>query len=128
MDQERAESSAPSLSLSVHLRGDVVVVAMSGQLDMMSAASLRACLADAIRRSSPPRVVVDAEELTFCDSTGVSVLMGALPAIGAAGGRMALSGVRGRLGRILRITGLAAELAVHPTVDDAAAYLTRLPL
>ncbi|ETK35401.1 STAS domain-containing protein [Microbispora sp. ATCC PTA-5024] len=127
MEQDRPRPSGQPFSASARIRGDVVVIEMAGQLDMMSASALRSCLAQAVTMSAPPRIVLDASLLTFCDSTGVSVLMGALPAIGAAGGRMALSGVHGRLGRILRITGLEAELTIFGTVDDAAADLVRHP-
>ncbi|MGW5264841.1 anti-sigma factor antagonist [Microbispora sp. NPDC004025] len=104
---------------------NVVVIRMFGDLDLVAAPSLRACLAEAVGLRTPPRIVVDAEGLKFCDSTGLSVLMGALSAVRAAGGRLALSGAHGRFARMLRITGLDSELPIHDTATDAAAHLTR---
>lgn len=114
-----------TFSMLTVLDEGVVVIRLFGDLDLVSASSLRACLAEAVGLRTPPRIVVDAAGLAFCDSTGLSVLMGALTAVRAADGRLALAGAHGRFARMLKITGLDAELPVHPTVPDAAASLTR---
>ncbi|GIH50220.1 STAS domain-containing protein [Microbispora rosea] len=112
-------------SMLTVLDEDVVVIRMFGDLDLGSAASLRTCLAEAVGLCTPPLIVVDAEGLKFCDSTGLSVLMGALNAVRAAGGRLALSGAHGRFARMLRITGLDTELPIHDSVVAAIAYLNK---
>ncbi|WP_169951378.1 STAS domain-containing protein [Microbispora sp. H11081] len=114
-----------SFSVLTTLDDDVVVIRMFGDLDLVSASSLRACLAEAVGLRTPPRIVVDAGGLRFCDSTGLSVLMGALTAVRATGGRLALSGAHGRFARMLRITGLDSELPIHDSAAAAAAHLTR---
>ncbi|WP_432927220.1 STAS domain-containing protein [Microbispora sp. CA-135349] len=113
-----------TFSMLTVLDEGVVVIRMFGDLDLVSAPSLRACLAEAVGLRTPPRIVVDAEGLRFCDSTGLSVLMGALTAVRAAGGRLALSGAHGRFARMLKITGLDSELPSYGSATTAAAYLT----
>lgn len=112
-------------SMLTVLDEDVVVIRMFGDLDLGSAASLRTCLAEAVGLRTPPLIVVDAEGLKFCDSTGLSVLMGALNAVRAAGGRLALSGAHGRFARMLRITGLDSELPIHDSVVAATEHLNK---
>ncbi|GLX08401.1 STAS domain-containing protein [Microbispora sp. NBRC 16548] len=114
-----------TFSMLTVLDEDVVVIRMFGDLDLGSAHSLRACLAEAVGLRTPPRIVIDADGLKFCDSTGLSVLMGALTAVRAAGGRLALSGAHGRFARMLRITGLDTELPIHDSVAAAATYLSK---
>ncbi|MEV6866092.1 STAS domain-containing protein [Streptosporangium subroseum] len=105
------------------LRGDVVIVRTSGELDLVSAPGFRVRMAEAIALHTPPCVVIDTADLTFCDSTGLSVLAGALNAIEAAGGRLAISGVHGQLARILKITGLDKKFRIHSTIDSAVKHL-----
>ena len=50
-----------------------------------------------------PRLVLDVGRLQFCDSVGLSALIGAQRRADLAGGRMILHGVHGM--RILRMTG-----------------------
>ena len=52
-----------------------------------------------------PRLVLDVGRLQFCDSVGLSALIGAQRRADLAGGRMILHGVHGMLERILRMTG-----------------------
>ncbi|RGA03508.1 STAS domain-containing protein [Microbispora triticiradicis] len=122
---ERGRYGEPeTFSMLTVLQDHVVVIHMYGELDLIAAPALRARLAEAVGLRNPPRIVVDAEALTFCDSTGLSVLMGALPAVRSVGGDLALSNAHGRFARMLRITGLDSELPVHDSVASAAAFLT----
>ncbi|MEV7005260.1 MarR family transcriptional regulator [Streptosporangium sp. NPDC051022] len=92
------------------------------------------CLTSAGRRlvdeatalRTPPRVVVDAQNLTFCDSTGLSVLTAALNTIEAAAGQPVIGGTHHRLARILKITGSDRRLRLHPTVESAVEHLTAI--
>ncbi|GAA4214784.1 anti-sigma factor antagonist [Microbispora amethystogenes] len=122
---ERGRYGEPeTFSMLTVLQDHVVVIHMYGDLDLIAAPALRACLAEAVGLRTPPRIVVDAEGLTFCDSTGLSVLMGALPAVRAVGGDLALSNAHGRFARMLRITGLDSVLPAYESVASAAAFLT----
>ncbi|WP_440107656.1 STAS domain-containing protein [Streptosporangium sp. H16] len=116
-----------AFSVLTGLRGATVIVRPSGELDMSTAAYFHTRLRQAMAFNTPPRVVVDAEDLAFCDSSGLSVLVAALREIEAAGGRFVLSGLNARLLRILKITGLDRKLQVYRTVDEAAAHLAATP-
>lgn len=80
------------------------------------------CLTSAGRRlvdeatalRTPPRVVVDAQNLTFCNSTGLSVLAAALKTIEAAAGQLVIGGAHHRLARILKITDSDRRLRLRP--------------
>lgn len=52
-----------------------------------------------------PRLHLDVRRLQFCDSVGLSALIGAQRRADRAGGRMIVHGVHGMLERILRMTG-----------------------
>ena len=70
---------------------------------------------DEVRRAvdaSRPHLLVDAARLHFCDSVGLSALIGAHRRATALGGGLALRGVHGTLARALRVTGLEAVFTV----------------
>ncbi|MDH2426361.1 STAS domain-containing protein [Sphaerisporangium sp. TRM90804] len=108
-----------TLSIVTRTEDDLVVIEIIGELDMASASGLRTCLADAMAVVSPPRIAVDARSLSFCDSTGLSVLAAAHQAVRALGGRLALTGVSGPFARVLTVTGLNRLFIIVPTLDDA---------
>jgi anti-sigma B factor antagonist len=58
--------------------GGVLVVTVSGEVDVYSGSRLRAALSEAIDGGSARRVVADLTSVTFLSSTGCAVLVDAL--------------------------------------------------
>jgi anti-sigma B factor antagonist len=67
--------------------------------------------------STRARLVLDVHGLQFCDSVGLSALIGAQRRADRAGGRMVLRGVHGMLERVLHITGAEVVFTVA-TIDQ----------
>ncbi|MBV1851763.1 STAS domain-containing protein [Catellatospora tritici] len=97
----------------------VVVVALVGELDLDSAPILRAVFSDLLDRGQF-RIVVDAGELGFCDSVGLSALLLSHRACATQGGFVRLARVGAVLGNLLAMVGLAEVLACYDTVAAAA--------
>jgi len=97
------------LQTSIARDGDVMVVVLDGELDVHTVADAREHMDEAIARASGSdvaRVVVDAGALTFCDSTGLSVLVRAADAASAHELQFALRALSAPMHELLRITGL----------------------
>ncbi|RKR89659.1 anti-anti-sigma factor [Micromonospora pisi] len=110
------------MSLTVHTeqRGDVVVVAVAGELDMATAPQLQDEITDLLDRGKP-RLVFNLAELTFCDSTGLSVFVRAKNSSDEAGGVVRLAAPQRGVLRILEVSGLVEVLQTHPSVEQAIA-------
>lgn len=95
------------------------VVTINGHLDTYSAPDVRAALIDAINEGRY-RQVVDLTAVTFLDSTGLAVIVGAVKRARAHGGDLVLAvDLEGRTGKVLRITGLHKSIEVRHSVEDA---------
>ncbi|GGS57982.1 anti-sigma factor antagonist [Planobispora rosea] len=112
-----------TFSASTGLSGDVVIVRLSGELDMATAPRLHAQIAEATRLISPPLLVIDVQHLDFCDSSGLNLMVKTLHEVQREGGRLVLSGVHGRFARLLQVTRLDRTLRSYPGVEAAAAEL-----
>jgi anti-anti-sigma factor len=89
-----------------------VVLALSGELDVVTAPALEQCLSDVL--SEPhARVLVDLNDLRFVDSAGVSVLIKAKQDAEANGRTLVLRRPTEQLHRVFSIVGLADWLAVE---------------
>lgn len=116
-DGRRAD--APPLDgLSVQARSDAVVLSLRGELDLLSASSLEACLSG-IRYQGRERLVVDLTGLAFIDCACLRVLAACRQEIQATGRGFALAGPRGAVLRILAVTGLLSRFEVHDSVEGA---------
>lgn len=91
---------------TTRMTGDVCVVALAGEIDMLSADTVEKWLIDAGRTNSAAVVVVDLSAVEFLDSSGVRSLLRAKEALEAD--KVGLTVVRpnAMVERILRILGL----------------------
>jgi anti-sigma B factor antagonist len=71
-----------------------------------------------------PHLVLDLSQVGFCDSAGLSALIGLWHAAQAVGGALRLANVPDRLMRMLVLTGVDTILPVHATAAEAVATMT----
>jgi anti-sigma B factor antagonist len=67
-------SGPVSLSLTESRHGDATVIAVRGELDVLTAPTVTARLDDVVRRHTED-VVIDLRETAFIDSSGLSILL-----------------------------------------------------
>jgi anti-sigma B factor antagonist len=112
---EAASYNAPvATDLSINRRDDDrgVVLALSGELDVVTAPELEQCLSDVL--SEPHAcVMVDLNGLRFVDSAGVSVLIKAKQDAEANGRTLVLRRPTEQLHRVFALVGLADWLAIE---------------
>ncbi|GGS98264.1 anti-sigma factor antagonist [Planobispora rosea] len=106
-------------SVSPVQHGAVTVAHLTGELDPSTVPTLREAVEPLWERADVAAVVLDAAGVTFCDSTGISALIGIRRQSQAAGKRLVLSGVHGTLARFLTITGLRQAFEIHDSVQQA---------
>lgn len=98
--------------------GDCIVLKLTGELDLDTAPILYSRLEDIVGRGLW-RIVLDAGDLGFCDSTGLSALLAVHQACDSAGGFLRLAAPDDLLVRLLAVVGLQGTIAVYPTVASA---------
>jgi anti-sigma B factor antagonist len=69
-----AVSAQPFAIIRTRLESDVIVIAVSGEVDLASADQLDKAIRDA-EQSATGWIVIDLEDLRFLDSTGLGVLL-----------------------------------------------------
>ena len=109
-----------SLTVRTEQRGDVVVVSVAGELDLATAPELQDQITDLLDRGHN-RLVFDLADVSFCDSTGLSVFVRARNSCDKTGGVVRLAAPQRGLLRILEVSGLVEALRTNPTVDEALA-------
>jgi len=99
---------------------DWSVVGVAGELDIATDGQLRDCLNRTITgHGRPVRMIIDLSELSFCDASGLGVLVGAYHQTKRFGGRMRLVCPEGRVLRLLRIAELTDLLPVYGSIPAA---------
>jgi anti-sigma B factor antagonist len=107
------------LRLSSKSQGGFVIVAVGGELDVVTGRQFDEYLAQA--RSDHKRVILDLSAVDFMDTGSLAVIVGHWKQLTTAGGTLLLAGARYRYTKTLWITGLAERLPLYDTVDEALA-------
>jgi anti-sigma B factor antagonist len=111
-----------AVTLQSHPAGPCLL-AVGGELDYHTAPRLRAGL-DQVPMQAVTGLVIDLSALTYCDSTGISVLVSAYHLAKAAGVELALAGINPDIARVFRVIGLDQVFSSYDSVDAAARALS----
>jgi anti-sigma B factor antagonist len=99
-------------------RPGVAVLAASGEIDVATAPELHDHLGKLLQ-DSPELLVVDLADVSFIDSTGLGVLVGAVRDVRAGGGDLRLVVTQPQIIRLLEITGLDEVFNIRSSTSDA---------
>jgi anti-anti-sigma factor len=100
--------------------GRCLVARVSGEMDYVTEPVFRPQFKELIARSDR-FIVLDLSGVSFCDSAGLSMLLGAWRQADASGAVVVLACVPGPVRRILEMTGANQLLRVFDTIADAEA-------
>jgi anti-anti-sigma factor len=133
------DHSLPGPALSVRREDGYTVVTLSGEIDIARAPALREQLLGLLRPGAS-RLVVDLSGVTFCDASGLAVLVGVARRAGLLGGVLRLAAPAPLMSTVLRLAGLDSRFEIfaavpeaigapaHPGVRDAGVFLARASL
>jgi anti-sigma B factor antagonist len=115
--------AATLLDLHLTTSAGFTVVKVGGEIDLESAPELRDCLNQTIDAGSR-QLVVDLRRVSFIDSMGLGVLVGAKRRLrgqdaGQVGSPLQLVCAEGLVLRVLRISGLDRVFPLHATLTEA---------
>ncbi|MCX5231913.1 STAS domain-containing protein [Streptomyces sp. NPDC006553] len=102
----------PRLTATVRWHGATAVVTVEGELDRDTQEPLQTALTETLDRR-PERIVVSCERLTFCDSTGLNLLLTTRLDALEAGSRLELAALRPPVDRVFDVTGVVAVFTVY---------------
>ena len=107
------------LQLRVYESSGTTIVEAGGEVELHNAPGLR----EELRRvceTQNPCCVVDMSDVSFIDSTGVGVLVGALKRAREHGGVLTIACPQPRVRRVFEITGLLGALPIYESLEAAS--------
>ena len=105
-------------SLSVLSRPGLTIARLEGELDIATTPALRERLFGVLG-PGVRLLVIDLSGVSFCDVSGLAVLIGTQRRARARGITVRLAAPRPQMAKLLRITGLDRSLTICATLADA---------
>lgn len=104
-----------NLKIDYHEYDNRNVVRVDGEIDAYTAPKLREVLIPMTEKQGAS-TIIDLSHVSYMDSTGLGVFIGALKSVNAHNGTMKIIGLTQRVERLFNITGLAEVIDIDPTV------------
>lgn len=98
-----------NLSITASTKNDVATIAVSGEVDVSNADSLRNEI-EKVASENPQRIEVDLAQVAYIDSTGIGVLVGAAHRAAEAGYAFAVVNPQANVKRVLGLLGVEKDL------------------
>ena len=118
MAPHEVDHAPPAPGLSVRRKDGYAIVKISGEIDIARTPVLREQLLGLLRPGAS-RLVVDLSGVTFCDASGLAVLVGVARRVGLLGGSLRLAAPPPLMSTVLRLTGLDSRFEIFATVPEA---------
>ena len=106
--------------IATEVRGDATVLRPNGRLDIVTAPQLRSLIADSLAAGFRT-IVVDLEDVTLLDSSGLGSLIGGMKSAREAGGDLLVARPAEQARLVHEITALDGVLTLHDSVERALA-------
>ena len=94
------------MHLTSYLEGGCLTVALTGEIDHHCAKTYIQTILGKIDAYSPRTCVLDFEEVSFMDSSGIAVVINALRAMNKTQGQLLLSGLNPQPLKVFRASGI----------------------
>ena len=98
--------------------GPVVIFDIQGEMDVYNAGELKAMLMDALD-SGKVKIILNMQRVSYIDSTGIGVLLWALPAFTAKAGNLKLLCLSASILKVFQLTNLIKFFAIFDTEAEA---------
>jgi anti-sigma B factor antagonist len=108
-----------TFTIRTGLRGPVII-ALAGELDIVSAPAVREHLLSLLR-PGVSHLIIDLSAIPYADASGLAVLVSTQRRAVLLGGSVRLAAPQPEVARILAVAGISRRLKVYPTVQAALA-------
>lgn len=108
-----------SLNIVFEIKHDVLCIRLSGELDHHTADELREKATALIEENEIRHIVLNLEQLSFMDSSGLGVILGRYKQIKQVHGEMVVCAISPAVQRLFDMSGLFKIIKMEPTEEFA---------
>jgi stage II sporulation protein AA (anti-sigma F factor antagonist) len=108
-----------SLKIDMDVKNNVLCIRLDGELDHHTADELRELASKAIEQENIRHIVLNLEQLTFMDSSGLGVILGRYKQIKQVNGEMVVCAISPAVKRLFEMSGLFKIIRLEETEEFA---------
>ena len=94
------------MAVEININGEVVTAHLIGELDHHSAREIRENIDNSVDRNAPSLLILDFQNLTFMDSSGIGLIMGRYKKMRELGGEVHVVNTSLQTSKVIKLSGL----------------------
>lgn len=108
------------MQLTTEKLGETLLVKISGELDLSTSPLFRELIETELEKDTNLRyLVLDMNDTSFIDSSGLGVILGRFKKITQKGGKLSFIRVPSHLSKLFELSGLMRIMEIHPSLEAA---------
>jgi stage II sporulation protein AA (anti-sigma F factor antagonist) len=112
-----------SLSINMEVKRDVLCIRLEGELDHHTAEDLRTKVTDMLEKHGVRHIILNLEQLSFMDSSGLGVILGRYKHVKSLGGEMVVCAISPAVKRLFEMSGLFKIIRLEVSEEHALVTL-----
>ena len=108
------------MEVSVNREGELVVISVSGDVDLYSSPGMRKAITSQAKKKVP-LIVVDLDGVDYMDSSGVATLVEGLQLAGRYGGKFRIAGLKPSVREVFELSRLDKVFSIYSSREEASA-------
>jgi anti-anti-sigma factor len=93
------------------------VIDIIGEVDLYNAKEIKEAIDEYIQNQKY-EIIVNLESVPFMDSSGIGTLVTGLYKLKKYHGNLKVTGIRGSVAKVFKLTGMESHLELHESVED----------
>ena len=115
-----------SLNVGVYVKKDILILRLKGELDDVSVCDLRMRISNYIDSYKINHLVLNLQDLTFLDSSGIGFIIGRYHQLRKRNGDITISNINSKIERIIYISGIAKICKIRESEDAGLLSLANI--
>lgn len=107
------------LTINTEIKGAILCIRLSGELDHHSAEDLRDQATNAIEKYQIKHIILNLDQLSFMDSSGLGVILGRYKQIKQKHGEMVVCAISPSVKRLFEMSGLFKIISLESSENSA---------
>ncbi|WP_417899944.1 anti-sigma F factor antagonist [Bacillus haimaensis] len=108
-----------SLTVDLEVKQNVLCIRLAGELDHHTAENLREQASSIIEKHNISHIILNLEQLSFMDSSGLGVILGRYKQIKSNGGEMVVCSISPPVKRLFEMSGLFKIIRLEESEENA---------
>lgn len=113
------------LNVGVYVKKDVLILRLKGELDDISVGDLRSRVANYIDSYNIKHLLINVNELSFMDSSGIGFIIGRYHQLKRKGGDVTISNINSKIEKLIYVSGLAKICKIRENEEAVLITLGR---